>query len=254
MSNLNPAQVPSMEDIYDQSTQSSNVNWLDEEATFHHLVASRFCDRHGPCLVVTGRGYPDVCTREFLHHLMGVTEPRGVPIVALTDGDPHGIEILCTYKFGSKALGFDSAQLAVPTLRWFGIHRYDIDRIPGCQKFLVPLSKADVKKAESLLRRHDIQLSESWNQQLKKKVVNASPSSNVFLRLHPPLIGPLESMIPNQCANEMLSIAVGYNTRLELQWMLRSGQKAEIQCVCSDDHANLMAYIDWKLGQPDRWL
>ncbi|KAJ1661028.1 endodeoxyribonuclease [Dispira simplex] len=135
---------------------------VEKEATFHHLVASRFCDRHGPCLVVTGRGYPDVCTREFLHHLMCVTEPRGVPIVALTDGDPHGIEILCTYKFGSKALGFDSAQLAVPTLRWFGIHRYDIDRIPGCQKFLVPLSNADVKKAESLLRRHDIQLSESW--------------------------------------------------------------------------------------------
>ncbi|KAJ1969671.1 endodeoxyribonuclease [Dispira parvispora] len=102
---------------------------VEKEATFHHLVASRFCDRHGPCLVVTGRGYPDVCTREFLHRLMNVTKPRGVPIVALTDGDPHGIEILCTYKFGSKALGFDSAQLAIPTLRWLGIHRYDIDRL-----------------------------------------------------------------------------------------------------------------------------
>ncbi|RKP35455.1 hypothetical protein BJ085DRAFT_28234 [Dimargaris cristalligena] len=37
--------------------------------------------------------------------------------------------------------------------------------------------------------------------------------------------------------------------RYELQRMLQTGHKVEIQCMCSADYANLNNYIDWKLAQ-----
>ena len=54
---------------------------------------------------------------------MGSTPP---PIFALADFDPHGLQIVSTYKHGSKALAHENAQLIVPTLRWLGLQSNDL--------------------------------------------------------------------------------------------------------------------------------
>jgi meiotic recombination protein SPO11 len=39
----------------------------------------------------------------------------------LIDGDPHGIEILSVYKYGSRSLQHENDTLAAPRLEWLGL-------------------------------------------------------------------------------------------------------------------------------------
>jgi len=61
---------------------------------------------------------------------LSVTEPfkgpcciflNRVPIVALVDGDPHGLDIVSVYKFGSVALRHEVNKLAAPRVGCIGI-------------------------------------------------------------------------------------------------------------------------------------
>ena len=54
---------------------------------------------HLHCILITGRGYPDVATRCFLKHL---SDSFGaLPVYALVDCNPDGLQILAQYKVGS---------------------------------------------------------------------------------------------------------------------------------------------------------
>ena len=46
------------------------------------LLASRF-----PCIIITGKGQPDIATRKFLRKLKMELK---IPVLALVDSDPHG--------------------------------------------------------------------------------------------------------------------------------------------------------------------
>lgn len=73
-----------------------------------------------------------------------------IPIYILVDADPHGIEIMCTYKYGSLAMSHNSENLAVPSMVWLGIMPSEIDSldIPT-----IPMSKQDEKKVTEMLKR-----------------------------------------------------------------------------------------------------
>ncbi|KAL4236140.1 endodeoxyribonuclease [Mactra antiquata] len=72
-----------------------------------------------------GRGFPDINTRFLLRTLWNMF---AIPILVLVDADPHGIEIMAVYKFGSKSLSYDTDYLAVPSIKWLGILPSDITR------------------------------------------------------------------------------------------------------------------------------
>lgn len=44
-----------------------------------------------------------------------------VPVVALVDGDPHGLDIVSVYKFGSMAFRHEANTLAAPRVECIGI-------------------------------------------------------------------------------------------------------------------------------------
>lgn len=44
-----------------------------------------------------------------------------VPVVALVDGDAHGLDIVSVYKFGSVALRHEANKLAAPRVGCIGI-------------------------------------------------------------------------------------------------------------------------------------
>lgn len=97
---------------------------------------------------------PDLATRQFLHLLTQTLQNsheyliRTTPILCLVDHDPHGLEILATYKFGSSSMAAFNEGLAIPTLRWIGVHASDYDRHDAG---VLPFTKADTIKLESLL-------------------------------------------------------------------------------------------------------
>lgn len=68
------------------------------------------------CVLITGKGYPDVGTRELVRliadqsnskvfvffRFFTVITRNVVPIFVLADCDPYGLDIVCVYAFGSK--------------------------------------------------------------------------------------------------------------------------------------------------------
>lgn len=122
---------------------------VEKEASFSKLIGYKgrggfeFLDS---CILVTGKGYPDVSTRLLLKKL------SYLPIYCLIDGDPHGFQIYLTYKYGSKSLAFSSSSLAVSSIQLLGIAPSSWSNLEIDTKDFITLTKNDRKKCLSLLR------------------------------------------------------------------------------------------------------
>ncbi|KAF9913452.1 endodeoxyribonuclease [Lobosporangium transversale] len=137
---------------------------IEKEATMEYLLSLGFCETHGPCILLTSKGYPDRAVRQLLkllsfmtesgrykverqsgsnwgdslsHFILPVIDPSGfsdstssanqsfghsldIPLLALVDCDPYGIEIYLTYRCGSVRSAYDNANLAVTSLKCLG--------------------------------------------------------------------------------------------------------------------------------------
>lgn len=71
---------------------------MEKDTIFHHLVSQNFHEK-SKCVLITGRGVPDVFTRIMLRKY---SDLLSVPIYALMDGSPSGAQIFRTYCFGSN--------------------------------------------------------------------------------------------------------------------------------------------------------
>ncbi|KFB41705.1 AGAP010898-PA-like protein [Anopheles sinensis] len=121
---------------------------VEKDTVFKRLledgIMEKFSNR---VLLITGKGYPDISTRLLLKKISICTD---VPICGLMDADPHGIEILCVYKFGSLAMAYQQQSLAVPIMRWIGLFPSDIELF-GLRG--IPLRENELKKIEHIIKR-----------------------------------------------------------------------------------------------------
>ncbi|KAG8901659.1 endodeoxyribonuclease [Tulasnella sp. 408] len=74
-----------------------------------------------------GKGYPDVATRELVNTFSNEL-PEDVPILAVVDADPHGIEILSVFKYGSLAMDHRRDKLAATRIQWIGVFASELQR------------------------------------------------------------------------------------------------------------------------------
>ncbi|XP_024515669.1 meiotic recombination protein SPO11-1 isoform X2 [Selaginella moellendorffii] len=114
--------------VTDISSCAEYIIVVEKETVFQRLANDGFC-RKNNCIVLTGRGYPDVATRSFLRLLAAETK---LPVYGLVDADPYGLDILATYRFGSPTMAYDAEALATPSIRWLGVFLSD------CQTHNVP--------------------------------------------------------------------------------------------------------------------
>ncbi|OMP85627.1 Meiotic recombination protein SPO11 [Diplodia seriata] len=121
--------IPSIEDGDVVQTKAERVLVVEKEATFRSIATSKVWEllRHSS-IMVTGKGYPDLSTRIFLHKLSAVSSMGNltIPILALVDMDPDGLSIMCTYKYGSIALAHEGDSVKVPNMEWLGIKSVDV--------------------------------------------------------------------------------------------------------------------------------
>ncbi|KAJ5913222.1 Winged helix-turn-helix transcription repressor DNA-binding [Penicillium tannophilum] len=143
----------------------SGARWvliIEKEAVFHRLARNNYhmTALAGKGIIVTGKGYPDICTRAFIRRLFDVASngnTRPPPIYALVDGDPDGIAIMSTYKYGSLAHLHENARLAVPGLKYLGIRVSDaVMDSDVSESVLLSLTARDHKKIHSMLRNSPI--------------------------------------------------------------------------------------------------
>ncbi|XP_023940290.1 meiotic recombination protein SPO11 [Bicyclus anynana] len=122
---------------------------VEKDAIFQKLLDEGALIRLGPVIILTGKGYPDVCTRQMLCRL--VKELR-LKALALVDADPHGYEIFLTYKYGSLAQSHLSESLACSSLLMLGARHHDILTLAPKEAQL-SLTLLDKRKLSSLIKR-----------------------------------------------------------------------------------------------------
>ncbi|CAK7320035.1 Meiotic recombination protein SPO11 [Vulpes lagopus] len=135
---------------------------VEKDATFQRLLDDNFCNRMSPCIMVTGKGVPDLNTRLLVKKLWDTFH---IPVFALVDADPHGIEIMCIYKYGSVAMSFEAHNLTVPAIRWLGLLPSDIKRLNIPRDTLIPLTKRDQMKLDSVLKRPYVTCQPFWRKE-----------------------------------------------------------------------------------------
>ncbi|XP_023154992.2 meiotic recombination protein SPO11 [Amphiprion ocellaris] len=137
---------------------------VEKDATFQRLLDDHFCTKLSPCIIITGKGVPDVNSRLMVRKLWDVLQ---IPIFALVDADPHGIEIMCIYKYGSVAMSFEAHSLTVPSVMWLGLLPSDLQRLRVPEEALIPLSKKDEGKLNSLLKRPYLTSQPDWQKEME---------------------------------------------------------------------------------------
>nr|CAD7429632.1 unnamed protein product [Timema monikensis] len=154
--------------IVRMETTSKFILIVEKDATFQKLIAEDFLKLLGPCILITGKGFPDMNTRLLVRRLW---ETFGLPTFVLTDADPHGIEIMCVYRFGSLRMCHEAEFLATPAVRWLGVHPRDVETL-GMDAS--PLSRTDKDKLRHLSERPytlaDARLSRQVDLQLESGV------------------------------------------------------------------------------------
>ncbi|KAM0889548.1 hypothetical protein ACQ4PT_027626 [Festuca glaucescens] len=119
---------------------------LEKDTIFHYLVGMSFPESES-CILVCGKGHPDVATRILLRKLKDHF-PKEIPFYCLVDCNPSGSIIYSTYCFGSEERSHDNIFLTVPELQFLGLFPSDVD-----PKFLRNLTESDLTKLENILAK-----------------------------------------------------------------------------------------------------
>lgn len=147
------------------------------------LWFSMFCPQNeqpNSTLLEQGKGYPDFMTRTFLRAMSdsASNQSRHPPrFYALTDGDPHGMAIMSTYKYGSAAHLHQNGRLSIPRLQWLGLRVTDIIAVPEVlgDTALLSLTTRDRKKIMAMLRNSPVWASDGpepeWRAELQRMLV-----------------------------------------------------------------------------------
>lgn len=67
---------------------------IEKEAVFQKLLQEN-CPRALNCILVTGKGYPDVATRMLVKLL---SDKMDLPVYIIVDADPFGVDIMLIYR------------------------------------------------------------------------------------------------------------------------------------------------------------
>uniref|UniRef100_F7EZT5 Meiotic recombination protein SPO11 n=1 Tax=Ornithorhynchus anatinus TaxID=9258 RepID=F7EZT5_ORNAN len=155
---------PNIHGIRNLITDAKYILIVEKDATFQRLLDDNFCHKMSPCIMITGKGVPDLNTRLMIKKLWDTFH---IPVFTLVDADPHGIEIMCIYKYGSLSMSFEAHNLTVPAIRWLGLLPSDIERLNIPKDTLIPLTKHDQTKLDSLQKRPYIDHQPFWKKEME---------------------------------------------------------------------------------------
>ncbi|TNN45313.1 Meiotic recombination protein SPO11 [Liparis tanakae] len=155
---------PSSATKFDIVSSAKFVMIVEKDATFQRLLDDDFCTKMSPCIMITGKGVPDLNSRLMVRKLWDALH---VPVFALVDADPHGIEIMCIYKYGSVSMSFEARSLTVPSVMWLGLLPTDLKRLRVPEDSLIPLTRTDESKLCSLLKRPYVTGKPDWQREME---------------------------------------------------------------------------------------
>ncbi|GBF63711.1 meiotic recombination protein [Trichophyton mentagrophytes] len=207
--------IPRIHEI--EGIDISGISWIlviEKEAVFHRLITSGYHNASavGSGILLTGKGYPDLSSREFLRLLSRheacnskmISSPP--PIFILVDSDPDGMAIMSTYKYGSMAQVHRNADLNVPSIQWVGLQASEMMSAANHTDIssLVPMSQRDRKKAEAMLKRNPSFAEDgpepTWRKELQSLLVmNLKAELEILYELDGGMEGWLDRKMSKLC-------------------------------------------------------
>uniref|UniRef100_M4ATQ4 DNA topoisomerase (ATP-hydrolyzing) n=1 Tax=Xiphophorus maculatus TaxID=8083 RepID=M4ATQ4_XIPMA len=134
---------------------------VEKDATFQRLLDDDLCTKLSPCILITGKGVPDVNSRLMVRKLWDTLH---IPIFALVDADPHGTDNLSECR---SSMSFEAHSLTVPSVMWLGLLPSDLQRLRVPEDSLIPLTKTDENKLNSLLKRPYLTSQPDWCKEIE---------------------------------------------------------------------------------------
>lgn len=158
-----------------------------------------------------------------------------IPIFALVDYDPDGLNIFRCYRFKSN-IANQETDVTAPGIRWLGIRSQDL------LEYELYLNNSI--KQSSASQQSPISQSSQESSSSKTSISSTEcrdPVSFLSTRDRKVAVGILEKLLDVKDDPEVVEV------QRELQVMLMTGVKAEIQWL--DEAGNLTDWLDFKLGQ-----
>ena len=100
---------------------------IEKEGVYNRLSEDRLYERY-PCILVTGKGFPDLATRSLVHTLHHELD---LPVYGIADCNPYGMLVLQTYQYGSLSRGVDGGSRYSVPIQWLGLRPSHVERLEG---------------------------------------------------------------------------------------------------------------------------
>ncbi|MHA1615866.1 MAG: hypothetical protein ACTSX9_00920 [Candidatus Njordarchaeales archaeon] len=155
---------PLVDRIFDIESDAEFILVVEKDAAFLRLAEDRFYEKY-PCIIVTGKGQPDIGTRMFLKLL--VRELK-LPVFALVDSDPFGVHIMLVYAVGSKRMSYETPFITIPDIKWLGVRPSDLDRYGIPKTVRIPMTKKDIERGKQLLQEEFIQRRPKYKEEIEE--------------------------------------------------------------------------------------
>lgn len=164
----------------DFKTFSNTIFIIEKEAVFMKMIEEKYVEKYN-CIIITGKGYPDMATRSLLFE---ISKNLKINMFLITDCDPYGLEIASIYKYGSISFGFQNEILSCPQIKWIGIKLKDLKNY---ENLLINFTEQDEKKLQSILLNDDeIEEEVKEMEKIKKKgeieILTCSDEFEIFLK------------------------------------------------------------------------
>jgi meiotic recombination protein SPO11 len=184
-----------------------------------------------------------------------------IPVLALVDSDPYGLKILSVYMKGSMNMSYDSSNLTTPDIKWLGVRPSDLDRFNIPEQCRLPMTDEDLKTGRKLVGSSPQRVSRPRGLcgafLLRFRARGARSGARDHGLTHNPL--PISPNTHKPTKNQQIQLEedwVRSNPEwvAELQLMLRTRTKAEIQALSSFGFQYLsQVYLPLKLQEGD-WI
>ncbi|XVF66123.1 hypothetical protein PTKIN_Ptkin10aG0009500 [Pterospermum kingtungense] len=136
----------------DISSEARYILVVEKGAVFGHLRALNFC-KENPCIVITGKGYPDIATRRPRHR-------HNLSIWLLGKSSK--------VKTSSQEMAYDARFLRVQKIQWLGAFVTNAKDHDLPEEDLKSLKPSDTRKIRGMLKRCYLRNEvPEWSKELK---------------------------------------------------------------------------------------
>jgi len=172
--------TPFVDTITDIESDAEFILLVEKDAAFLRLAEDRFYEKY-PCIIITGKGQPDIATRMFVKKLQ---RTLNLPVLGFVDSDPYGMKILLVYSIGSKRLSYETMFLASPDIKWLGVLPSDLDKYKIPQAARLKMTESDIATGKALLKEPFVRRRKKWVEELSLMIKTGQKAEIQALASH----------------------------------------------------------------------